>query len=151
MRKAIELTVTQQKQDSEWAKVDALFGAVTGLYRTEHLPDLEPSTRQLHTYLLNNYIEPKFADVAILDVDPLAVTRWFVELKLAPTTKASIRSVLSQCFKLAALHKCISAMEKNPMSIVTIKGSRSTKNLLPPFPVLHSLPQKGGASLAWIS
>ncbi len=147
VRKAIEMTVTQHNQDSERAKVDVLFGAVTGLYRTEHLPDLEPSTRQLHTYLLNNYIEPKFAKVAIRKVDPLAVTLWFGELNLAPTTKASIRSVLSQCFKLAALHKYISAMEKNPMSVVTIKGtSKRQKKIrqltIPDFKrIIEALPE----------
>src|ERR1035438_6965989 len=65
--------------------------------------------------------EPKFARAAIRDVEPLEVVTWFKELRLAPTTKASIRSVLSVCFDLAALHKFIPAMGQNPMTLVKIK------------------------------
>ena len=118
VRKAIELAVSQQNRDTEKAKVEAVFGDIIGLYRTEHLPGLEHSTRQTNTYLLTSYIEPMFKDVPIRGVTPLAVTRWFSELKLAPTTKASIRSVLSQCFELAALHEYIPAIERNPMKLI---------------------------------
>ena len=56
-------------------------------------------------------------------VTPLAVAGWFKELTLAPTTKSAIRSVMSQCFELAALHEYIPAIERNPMSLVRIKGT----------------------------
>jgi integrase len=57
-------------------------------------------------------------------VTPLKVLNWLGELKeLAPTTKAAIRSTMSKCFQLAALHCYIPATDKNPMSVVPIKGT----------------------------
>lgn len=54
---------------------------------------------------------------------PLNVLNWFGELReLAPETKAAvIRSVMSRCFKLAALHGYIPATEVTPMSFVPIR------------------------------
>jgi len=123
VRKAIELAVIQQNRETERGKVDALFGAITNLYRHERLSDFEHSTRQTNTYLLKSYIEPQFKDVPIRGATPLAVTRWLSGLTLAPTTKAAIRSVMSQCFELAALHEYIPAFERNPMSLVKLKGT----------------------------
>ena len=122
VRTAIEPTVVQVNSGADRAKVEGIFGSVIDLYRKEHLPGLEHSTQQVNSYLLKNYIEPKFASAAIRDVEPLEVVTWFKELQLAPTTKASIRSVLSVCFDLAALHKFIPAMGQNPMTLVKIKG-----------------------------
>jgi integrase len=122
VRKAIELTVVQMNSGSERARVEGLFGAVIDLYRKDHLPNLEPSTQQTNSYLLKNYIEPKFGKVPIRDVEPLEVIEWFKELQLAPSTKAAIRSVISVCFDLAALHKYIPTMGKNPMTLVKIRG-----------------------------
>lgn len=133
VRKAIELAVSQQNRDTEKAKVEAVFGDIIGLYRTEHLPGLEHSTRQTNTYLLTSYIESMFKDVPIRGVTPLAVTRWFSELKLAPTTKASIRSVLSQCFELAALHEYIPAIERNPMKLIKIRGTSKRQKKVQPI------------------
>ncbi len=127
VRKAIEPTVVQVNSGADRAKVEGIFGSVIDLYRKEHLPGLEHSTQQVNSYLLRNYIEPKFARAAIRDVEPLEVVTWFKELRLAPTTKASIRSVLSVCFDLAALHKFIPAMGQNPMTLVKIKGVTKRK------------------------
>jgi integrase len=122
VRKAIEHPVSMQNIDSERAKVDAIFQTIIDLYKAKHLADLEPSTQQMNKYLLSRYIEPKFGRQLIRDVKALSVVNWFDELELAPTTKASIRSVMSVCFRLAALHEYILPMEKNPMSLVRIKG-----------------------------
>jgi integrase len=103
--------------------VDANFGAITELYRSEHLPTLQHSTQQTNSYILARYVEPTWSDVRIREVTPLAITKWIRELKLVPTPKASIRSVLSQCFELAALHNFIPQTERNPMSLVKIQGT----------------------------
>jgi hypothetical protein len=113
VRKAIEFAVIQQNREASRSKVDAAFSAIINLYKSEHMPGREHSTNELSNYILRKYISPRFADSPIREVTPLAVTRWFSELELAPTTKASIRSVLSQCFELAALHEYIPAIERN--------------------------------------
>jgi integrase len=124
VRKAIQTQVQQVNSDNHRAKVGAKFGVITELYRAEHLPTLRHSTQQANTYLLRDYIEPRWAAEAIQDVTPLKVVGWFRGLSgLAATTKAAIRSVMSQCFQLAALHGYIPATERNPMSIVPIKGT----------------------------
>jgi len=123
VRREIELEVQMQNRDTQRAKIGATFGAITRLYRDKHLPDLEHSTRQTNSYLLKNYIEPRFDRAPIRDVTPLAVSEWMAELTLAPTTKSSIRSILSVCFELAALHQFIPSTERNPMSLVKLKGT----------------------------
>lgn len=124
VRKAIQLQVAQVNSGNERAKVGAKFGVITELYRAEHLPTLRHSTQQVNTYLLKDYIEPRWASELLQDVTPLQVVGWFRGLSgLAPTTKTAIRSVMSQCFQLAALHGYIPATERNPMSIVPVKGT----------------------------
>jgi len=127
VRKAIEFAVIQQNRDAARTKVDAVFSTIIDLYKSEHMPGREHSTNELSTYILRKYISPRFGDSSIREVTALAVTRWFNALKLAPTTKASIRSVLSQCFELAALHEFIPAIERNPMSLVKLKGTTKRK------------------------
>ena len=122
VRRAIELTVSQVNAGSGAAKADAKFMDVCALYRQEHLPTLEHSTREHAAYLLDDYIEAQFGHSPIRELKPLAIDRWLKGLKLAPTTKASIRSVLSVCFNLAALHEYIPPMERNPMSLIRLKG-----------------------------
>lgn len=122
---------------SQRAKIGAKFNAITELYRAEKLPTLRKSTREKNAYLLKDFIEPKWSDQPLMDVTPLLVLRWIDGLKgskrvgegsdapfkpLAATTKAGVRSVMSQCFELAALHGYIPATDRNPMSLVRIKG-----------------------------
>ena len=93
-----------------------------------HAPDLEFSTRQHHAYLLDHYIEPRFANEPMRVMKALMVEEWLLSLcgakgrPLAGTTKSSIRSLLSKCFNLAAKHEFISAFEENPMHLVDVKG-----------------------------
>ena len=122
VRKAIELEVVKQNRSAERHKVDASFSAPIGLFKDNHLPELEHSTRELYSYVLRKYITKEFGDDLVRDVTPLRVTQWLKGLDLAPTTKASIRTVMSQIFELAALHGYVSAMERNQMSLVKIKG-----------------------------
>jgi integrase len=123
VRKALEPTVVRVNAGTDRSQVESLFGTIIEIYRVKHLPSLEHSTRQTNAYLMDSYIEPKWWKTGILDVKPLAVMEWMQELGLAPSTKANIRSVMSQCFELAALHEYIPSMQRNPMSLVKIKGS----------------------------
>jgi integrase len=122
VRKALELTVSQVNAGTGAAKADSKFMDVCALYRQEHLPTLEHSTREHNAYLLDDYIEAHFGHMSIRDVKPLEIDRWLKSLKLAATTKASIRSIMSVCFNLAALHEYIPPMQRNPMSLIKLKG-----------------------------
>ena len=90
--------------------------------------ELEFSTREHHAYLLNHYIEPMFAKVPIREMKVLMIDEWLLSLRGAPgrplagTIKASIRTLLSKCFRLAAKHEFISAFEHNPMQLIEVKG-----------------------------
>ena len=124
VKKAIQLQVAQVNTNSERSKVDAKFGVITALYRSEHLPGLRHSTQEKNAYLLKDYIEPRWAGEPIRDVTPLEVLRWLSGLGgLAPSTKGQLRSLLSQCFVVAALHGYVPANDRNPMSLVMVKGT----------------------------
>jgi hypothetical protein len=50
-----------------------MFGTITALNRSKHLPELEHFTQQLHKYLLTKYIEEHFSGANIRDMKPLAI------------------------------------------------------------------------------
>jgi integrase len=138
VKKAINPQIVMANGDkNQRAKIGAKFGAITALYRREHLPALRKSTREKNAYLLKDFIEPKWTDMPLTDLTPLLVREWLTVLKgskrveslngafkpLAATTKTGVRSVMHQCFELAALHGYIPATDRNPISLVKIKGS----------------------------
>ena len=133
VRKATQNQVALVNTNNERHKVAAKFGAIIALYRTEHLPTLRHSTQSTNRYLIDDYVEPEWQGAPIKDVTPRGVAGWLGALKLSATTKASIRSIMSQHFELAALHGFIPATERNPMSLVRIKGTskrQKTINIL---------------------
>jgi integrase len=130
VRRVIQTQVTLANNRNERHKVTAQFGAIIALYRTEHLPTLRHSTKSTNAYLIDNYLEPQFFRTPVKGVTPRDVMSWLTGLKLAATTKAAIRSILSQCFELAALHGYIPATERNPISLVKIKGTSKRQKVL---------------------
>jgi integrase len=135
VRIAIELTVSQINAGTAGERADATFGTITAIYRKDHLPELEHSTQEMNSYLLRNYVEAKFGRTPLREVKPLAVHKWINGLKLAPSTKASIRSVMSVCFSLAALHEFIPPMAANPMTLIKLKGISKRKKKIPEIPI----------------
>ena len=121
-RRAIELTVSQVNAGAGSAKADVKFSYIAALYRTEHLAELEHVTIQHNTYLLRDYIEPRFGNTYLRDMKPLDIDRWLKSLTVSASLKAAMRSVLSVCFRLAALHEYILPMQQNPMALIKIKG-----------------------------
>ncbi|MGA2349755.1 MAG: site-specific integrase [Terracidiphilus sp.] len=103
-------------------KVGAPFSEIIKLYRAKYLPGLEHSTQQTNSYFLNSYIEPKFAKLKVVNVRALAVKEWLDDLKLAGSTKAGIRSVISVCLGIAGLYGYITKSQAGSMSLVKIKG-----------------------------
>jgi len=135
VRKAIELTVSQVNAGTAGGKSDAKFSAVTALYRREHLPTLDHSTQYTNRYLLKDYVEPRFNATSLREMRPLIINGWIQGLKLSTTTKASIRSIMSVCFRLAALHEFIPPMEANPMSLIKLKGVTKRQKRIPEISV----------------
>jgi len=135
VRRALEQTVSQFNAGSGAAKADAKFMAICNLYRQEHLPTLEHSTREHNAYLMDDYIEAHFGHMPIREVKPLEIDRWLKSLKLAATTKASIRSIMSVCFNLAALHEFVPPMQRNPMSLIKLKGVGKRQKKVPEITV----------------
>ena len=135
VRKAIESTVSQVNAGTAGEKTDAKFSAVTALYRSEHVPTLDHSTQYTNDYLLKKYIEDRFSQTSIREMRPLIINEWIQGLKLSQTTKASIRSIMSVCFRLAALHEFIPPMEANPMSLIKLKGVTKRQKRIPQITV----------------
>ena len=132
VRKAIELTVSQINSGTAGEMADAKFGAITALYRTEHLPTLEHSSQRSSTYLLRDYIEDRFSRVPLREMRPLVINEWIQGLKLSQSSKRNIRTVMSVCFRLAALHEFIPPMGQNPMTLIKLKGvSKRQKKITP--------------------
>jgi integrase len=131
VREALELTVSQVNSGTAGEKADAKFGTITALYRADHIPTLDHSTRANVDYLLRDYIEDKFSKTPLREMRPLAINNWLQGLKLSATTKAAIRSIMSVCFRLAALHEFLPPMEANPMSLIKIKGVTKRKKRRP--------------------
>ncbi|MGD0940078.1 MAG: tyrosine-type recombinase/integrase [Terracidiphilus sp.] len=122
VRTALQHKVVLTNSAAGRAKVDARFQDIIEIYRAKHLPNLEHSTQQTNSYLIDSYIEPEFGERKITEITPLAVLDWFDSLNLAGTTKSSIRSVLSVSLRLAAIHGYIPISDARAMSLVTIKG-----------------------------
>jgi integrase len=132
VRKAIELTVSQINSGTAGVRTDAKFGAITTLYRTEHLPTLQHSSKKSSEYLLRDYIEDQFSQTPLREMRPLVINNWIQALDLSPSSKRNIRTVMSVCFRLAALHEYIPAMEANPMTLIKLKGvSKRQKKITP--------------------
>jgi integrase len=127
VRIAIELTVSQINAGTAGERADATFGTITAIYRKEHLPELGHATQTMNSYLLRNYIDAEFGRTPLREVKPLTIDKWIKSLKLAASTKASIRSVMSVCFRLAALHEFIPPMATNPMTLIKLKGVSKRK------------------------
>jgi len=122
VRKAIELTVSQINSGTAGERADAKFGAVTAIYRTKHLPKLQHSSQESAKYLLRDYIEARFSQTPIRDMRPMLIDDWIQNLTLSPSSKRNIRTVMSVCFRLAALHEFIPP-ESNPMKPIHIEGA----------------------------
>jgi hypothetical protein len=130
------LHVALANSDSERSKIGVNLGTITALYRNERLPTLRKSTRERNAYFLRDFIEPKWAKGPLQSVTPLKVVGWIggssglkdqpeskARKPLAANTKAGIRSVMRQCFELAAHHGYFPTTDRNPISLVKIKGT----------------------------
>lgn len=102
------------------------FGAVIDRYIREAMPAREV-TRSRYLSWIKSHIRPKWRDIPIAQVKPLAVELWINDLKLAGKSKGHIREMMHLLFNWAMRWELI-PVEQNPMSLVRVKGSsRRTK------------------------
>ncbi len=104
----------------EGAKQVITVSAVANRYVAEKLPP-HFSTRGGYLYNLNNHVLPKWGETAISDIRAAAVSAWLDGLKLAPKTKANIKSLLGILIEQAMFWEYLK-VERNPMELVKIRG-----------------------------
>lgn len=103
------------------------FGAVVDRYIREALPEREV-TRSRYLSWINCHIKPKWRDSPIAEVKPLAVELWIRDLNLAGKSKGHIREMMHLLFNWAMRWELI-PIDRNPMSLVRVKGSSKRTKL----------------------
>ncbi len=92
--------------------------ALIARYEEEELP-ARYSTRASYQSYLDNYIRPRWGEVAITCVRAMAVEDWLKRLKLAPKSRGHIRALMSTLFKCAQRWELVAS---NPMQLVGVKN-----------------------------
>jgi integrase len=99
--------------------------ALVADYRKEKMPK-RVDTRRTYQAWLNNHILPKWGDCSLSEVQARPVELWLGTLALGPKSKAHIRGVLSVLWDYAMWRADVPT-QRNPMELVTIKGSTKRK------------------------
>jgi len=98
--------------------VDPSFGAVIGRYEQQEMPQRYSTSKSYQSYL-SNHIKPRWENITLSDVKPMAVEDWLNGLSLAPKTKGHIRGLMHLIFDCAIRWELT---DKNPMELVRVKG-----------------------------
>jgi integrase len=94
--------------------------AVANRYIAEKLPP-HFSTASDYRRILHSRILPRWGETPIAEIRPAAVAEWLNGLKLAPKTKANIKSLLGILIEEAMFWEYIK-LDRNPMELVKIRG-----------------------------
>ena len=76
------------------------LGTLVDRYIQEELPQ-RYSTPVSYLSVLNRHIKPKWGDIPLDRVKPMAAEDWLKQPNLAPKTKAHIRSLMHLLFRCA--------------------------------------------------
>jgi integrase len=111
------------------------LGWVIERYRTEHLATLAKSTRDTDGSMLSLHIEPKWAEVAVTDIQAMEVDEWIKTLTtLRPSSKGRARRLMKQLLDKAMFWRLMPTVI-NPMTQVHIKGvTKRAKKIVPYTP-----------------
>jgi integrase len=104
------------------------FGALINRFLKEALPERKGTADRYQSWILN-HINPRWEQVRLSQVKPLAVEMWLKGLNLAPKSKGHIRSVMHILFEWAMRWELLE-YNRNPMSLLKLKGL--TKRLRQP-------------------
>jgi len=94
-------------------------------YRLEKMPRRH-DTRRAYDVWIRNYILPKWGESVLSAVQARPVELWLDSLSLAPKSKVHIRGTLSLLWDFAMWRGDVST-QRNPMSLVSIKGATKRK------------------------
>jgi integrase len=98
--------------------VDPSLGAVIGRYEQQEMPQRYSTSKSYQSYL-DNHIKPRWKNITLSSVKPMAVEDWLNGLSLAPKTKGHIRGLMHLIFDCAIRWELT---DKNPMELVRVKG-----------------------------
>ena len=90
-------------------------------YREEKMPR-RAMTRQGYNTWLNHYIEPKWGECTIEELQARPVDLWLQSLPLEPKSKVHIRGLVRALWEFAMWREYLPT-QRNPMELVTIKGA----------------------------
>ena len=121
---ALMLQINAEAQPDEVRGVT--FGAVIARYEKEEMPERHSTGTSYRSYI-KNYINPRWADVPLQAIRPMAVEDWLKAIPLAPKSRSHIRGVMHVIFRCAERWEIV---DKNPIKLVRVKGG--TKRLKTP-------------------
>jgi integrase len=90
-------------------------------YRAERMPT-RYSTRRAYESRLRHYVTPRWGVGPITEVQPRTVELWLKSLALAPRSKGEVRALLGLLWDFAMWSGSV-PVQRNPMSLVTVRGS----------------------------
>lgn len=89
--------------------------------------DLSFSTALSYRSMITTQIRPKWGEIRLSKIKPIAIQDWLRKMDRAPKTKGHIKALMHRLFEKAMLYEYIET-QKNPMSLVEIRGiSKRTK------------------------
>lgn len=108
--------------------------------REEHLLEIVVEKKQVpeglhyssargYLTVVNKYLRPRWGEMAIEEVKPMALQQWLRELPVAPKTRANIRALLHRLYERAMLWELIST-QRNPIELIEVKGA-GRRRMLP--------------------
>lgn len=104
------------------------FAVVLERYVREEIPK-RFSTKQSYLSYINNHIQPRWGQLPLTEIKPLAVRDWLKGIKdkkgkrpLASKTRGHIKGLMHRLFDCAMLWEYLPT-DRNPMSLVRIEGS----------------------------
>jgi integrase len=111
----------RKAQGAQCAPVVPSVAALIEGYRAEKMPQ-RYSTRRSYDVWLRLYVQPRWSDLAITELQARPVELWLQKLNLAPRSRASIRFMIGLLWDFAMWRGDIPTA-RNPMSLVTIPGA----------------------------
>ncbi len=128
-RKAVQALLLKLNSEAPRAELEVPnFGTLIDRFVEQEMPE-RYSTAASYKSMIKIYLRPKWSDYPLDRFKPMAIEQWLKDLKLAPKTKAHIRSLMHLIFTCAE-RWCLIEMGKNPISLVRVRDC--TKRLKRP-------------------